>query len=66
MDGFEATKFIRANFIPPKSKTPIIALTANAIKGDDSKCIQAGMNDYISKPLNKALFLEKINRLLAG
>ncbi|MCK5207970.1 MAG: response regulator, partial [Cyclobacteriaceae bacterium] len=48
MDGFEATKFIRSNFKPPKSDIPIIALTANAIKGDDKKCIQAGMNDYIS------------------
>jgi CheY-like chemotaxis protein len=50
MDGFEASKFIRTNFKPPKSNVPIIALTANAIKGDDEKCIQAGMNDYISKP----------------
>ncbi len=50
MDGFEASKFIRTNFKPPKSKVPIIALTANAIKGDDEKCLQAGMNDYISKP----------------
>ncbi len=52
MDGFEATKFIRANFNPPKSTTPIIALTANAIKGDDEKCFEAGMNDYISKPFH--------------
>ncbi len=52
MDGFEATKFIRANFHPPKSTTPIIALTANAIKGDDEKCFEAGMNDYISKPFH--------------
>ncbi len=60
MDGFEATKFIRANFKPPKSKTPIIALTANAIKGDDIKCIQAGMNDYISKPFQPETLKNKI------
>ncbi len=50
MDGFEATKTIRNKFEPPKSNIPIIALTANAIKGDDQKCLEAGMNDYISKP----------------
>ena len=60
MDGFEATKFIRSNFKPPKSNTPIIALTANAIKGDDEKCIQAGMNDYISKPFQPETLKNKI------
>jgi PAS domain S-box-containing protein len=60
MDGFEATKFIRANFKAPKSNTPIIALTANAIKGDDEKCIEAGMNDYISKPFQPETLKNKI------
>ncbi|MCK5281473.1 MAG: response regulator, partial [Cyclobacteriaceae bacterium] len=60
MDGFEATKFIRSNFKPPKSDIPIIALTANAIKGDDKKCIQAGMNDYISKPFQPETLKNKI------
>ena len=60
MDGFEATKFIRANFNPPKSNTPILALTANAIKGDDEKCIQAGMNDYLSKPFQPETLKNKI------
>lgn len=50
MDGFEATKAIRNKFEVDKSNVPIIALTANAIKGDNEKCIEAGMNDYISKP----------------
>jgi len=50
MDGFEATKSIRNKFEGPKANVPIIALTANAIKGDNEKCIEAGMNDYISKP----------------
>ena len=50
MDGFEATKAIRNKFESPKSNVPIIALTANAIKGDNEKCMEAGMNDYISKP----------------
>jgi PAS domain S-box-containing protein len=60
MDGFEASKFIRNNFEPPKSEIPIIALTANAIKGDDEKCLRAGMNDYISKPFQPETLKNKI------
>lgn len=52
MDGFEATRRIRANSKGPNSATPIIALTANAMKGDREMCIESGMNEYISKPLN--------------
>lgn len=50
MDGFETTISIRKSFESPKSEIPIIALTANAIKGDNEKCLKIGMNDYISKP----------------
>jgi len=52
MDGFEATKLIRQDTGGKNNKTPIIALTANAMKGDKEQCIAAGMNDYISKPIN--------------
>lgn len=52
MDGFEATRKIRANLKGPNARTPIIALTANAMKGDREMCIESGMNEYISKPLN--------------
>ncbi|MBS1635771.1 MAG: PAS domain S-box protein [Bacteroidetes bacterium] len=47
MGGLEATRLIREQL---KSDVPVIALTANAIKGDSDKCLAAGMNDYISKP----------------
>ena len=57
MGGIEASLIIRNEL---KIKTPIIALTANAINGDSEKCLEAGMNDYLSKPyhqidLNKVL-----------
>ena len=66
MDGLEATRTIRSN-IPESAQPVIIAVTANALKGDRELCIDAGMNDYISKPINtdelKAL-LEKYGEII--
>jgi PAS domain S-box-containing protein len=50
LDGLEASRNIRASFPEPKNKIPIVAFTANAIKGDRDKCIAVGMDEYISKP----------------
>jgi len=58
MDGLQATRIIRKEI---QSNIPIIALTANAVKGEMEKCIQAGMNDYLSKPFDE----EDLIRLIA-
>ncbi len=50
MDGFKTTEYIRFN-CPYYSEVPIIAVTANAMETDKEKCLQIGMNDYISKPI---------------
>jgi len=59
MDGYEATTVIRDEL---KLKTPIIAMTANALDGDKEKCFACGMNGYISKPFHIDDFLNEINR----
>ncbi len=69
MDGFEATRQIRraekANPAIPPQHIPIIALTANAIKGDRDLCIEVGMDDYVSKPLDPDRLIKAIQTLLA-
>ena len=51
MDGLTATRKIREMATPAKSRVPIIAMTAHAIKGDRERCLEAGMDSYISKPM---------------
>jgi len=65
MDGIEATRRIRA--LPGvAADVPIVALTANALRGDARACFEAGMNDYVTKPIRKAAFLACVARWLQG
>lgn len=51
-DGFEAARRIRS-LEPPEHRTPIVALTANARQGDRERCLDAGMDDHLAKPVQK-------------
>jgi PAS domain S-box-containing protein len=65
MNGYDATLAIREGRAGEKYESiPILATTANALKGESEKCYEAGMNDYISKPLDPSLLVNKIQRLV--
>ncbi|MBU1108552.1 MAG: response regulator [Candidatus Riflebacteria bacterium] len=65
MDGFEATANIRSGKCKVfNSAVPIIAMTANAMQGDRERCIAAGMDDYLAKPVQPAELLEKLGSWL--
>ena len=58
MDGYEATKKIRQ--MPDAQQVPIIAITAHAMQGDREACLEAGMNAYITKPVDSDHLVEAI------
>ncbi|WP_207682014.1 PAS domain S-box protein [Desulfonema magnum] len=65
MDGIEATKKIRNSELEARN-IPIIAMTANVMKGDRERCLEAGMNDYISKPIDPDELLSAVEKQLSG
>jgi CheY-like chemotaxis protein len=62
MDGFEATAAIREGERNGARHMPVIAMTAHAMKGDRERCLAAGMDDYVSKPLRPEILYETIER----
>jgi two-component system sensor histidine kinase/response regulator len=64
MDGFEATAAIRAKEKLSGGRIPIVAMTAHAIKGDEEKCLAAGMDGYVSKPIQTVELFSVIERML--
>lgn len=64
MDGYEATRQIRKLEDARYQALPIVALTAHTMKGDDDKCFEAGMNDYLSKPVRGEELQQKLDKWL--
>ena len=62
MDGFEATRRIRADAAGRAPHTPIVALTADALAGDRERCIESGMDDYMTKPVRAAQLAAAVQR----
>ncbi len=63
LDGFQATAAIRSLPDPAKSRVPIVAITAHAVQGYEARCLAAGMNGYLSKPLRSQTLIETVERL---
>jgi CheY-like chemotaxis protein len=63
VDGIEATQRLRSH--PRWRDIPVIAMTAHAMSGDRERCIEAGMNAYVSKPINRAQLIATIEKLLS-
>ncbi len=65
MNGLEATRIIRQMERPDAAKVPIIAMTANAYDTDVKNCMDAGMNEHMSKPIDPALFRALLSKVLS-
>jgi CheY-like chemotaxis protein len=64
MDGFQATRSIRELDTPHAKAIPIVAMTANVFREDVERCIEAGMNDHVGKPLNLDEVISKLRQYL--
>jgi len=64
MDGFEATREIRARERMPHNRVPIVAMTAYAMPGDRERCLEAGMDGYLAKPINSGELFTTIENLV--
>ncbi len=63
MDGLQATKLIRENERETKRHVPVVAMTAHAMRGDREKCIDAGMDDYLTKPIDAERLIRKVESI---
>ncbi len=66
IDGFEVARRIREQEAKTGGHLPIVALTAYAMKGDRQRCLEAGMDDYVSKPVDEDTLFAAISRLIPG
>ncbi|MFN8588885.1 MAG: response regulator [Candidatus Eisenbacteria bacterium] len=66
MDGFEATAEIRRIEATSGGRTPVVAMTANAMEGDRQRCLDAGMDDFVSKPIREDRVREALERWTEG
>jgi CheY-like chemotaxis protein len=64
MDGYEATRRIRAMDTPKAKTVPIVAMSANVFREDIEKCLEAGMNSHVGKPLDLEMILDKLRAYL--
>ena len=62
LDGYEATKRIRRREEITGGRIPIVAMTANAFESDREKCFEAGMEGYLTKPIDKHVLLEEVRK----
>jgi len=63
MDGLDATRTIRASELQTGTHIAVMAMTAHALKGDEERCLAAGMDDYISKPIRAPVLFQKLSEL---